>query len=79
MPSFSSNKFMKFILTGNLKPNILRQQLKFNDRYFNMMYAVRSVVSYIDTNGVFTMIFLYKIYVSIDKILELKNGGNFLL
>ena len=40
MPAFSSNKFMKMIMTGSLKPNVLLQQLQNSNIYIYIMYAV---------------------------------------
>ena len=69
MLAFSSNKFMKLILTGKLKPNILLQQLQYTNEFIDIMDAVSSVVSYINTNGCFTVIGWYKIDVITDKML----------
>ena len=56
MLAFRSNKLMKLILTGNLKPNVLLQQLQYTNAFIDIMDMFSSVVSYINTNGGFTVI-----------------------
>ena len=56
MTVFRSNKSVKLILNGDLKPNVLPQKLHYTDTVFDMMYEVISVLRYININGGFNMI-----------------------
>ena len=61
MPDFNSNKFMKLILTGSLKPNFLLQKHQYTNEISDTMHAESSAISYSNTNEGFTVISLYKI------------------
>ena len=50
---------MNLILNGNLKPNVLFQQIQYTNAFFDAMHAVGIVISYINANVGFTVIGCY--------------------